>query len=346
MDKILSIGTKCGCLTIVDGFQAYRDKQRNYFEALKNNILNGKVNPHVNITTDYCDKQISELKNIEKYKCKCKCGKIHYLSQNDFLKTKHRYCTRKIPFKKFICAPESEKNKYLTSACGMAVAELKKNFAKSKRIYDENYDIDFSGKQFESLEILDCIDDNFEKLKTWEDMRKPETVTLTVYKRYKCKCYLCGKETEADCSQFRISAPTAYGNTAYHGYWGGVSCDCHQISSFQWIVNKILIENNIPYKVEKTFPDLYGIHKMNLLSFDFCIFNDDGSIKALFECQGEQHYKPVEEFGGDNKYQEQLKNDELKKKYAKEHNIKLIEIPYTSKKVEQIEKILKERCII
>ena len=55
---------------------------------------------------------------------------------------------------------------------------------------------------------------------------------------------------------------------------------------------------------------------------------------------------PVEEFGGDDQYKYQIKNDKLKKEYAEKHDIKLIEISYKEKKYEKIEAILRENGII
>lgn len=62
---------------------------------------------------------------------------------------------------------------------------------------------------------------------------------------------------------------------------------------------------------------------------------------VLLECNGKQHYKPIEYFGGEEKFKIQQEHDERKRKYAKEHNIKLLEIPYWEfdKKLE--EKIIK-----
>ena len=108
----------------------------------------------------------------------------------------------------------------------------------------------------------------------------------------------------------------------------------------------MLFEANVNYSVEYSFPDLYGNQGVNLLRFDFVIFNNDGSINCLIECQGEQHYQPVDEFGGENQYKTQIINDDLKRKYAKEHNYKLLEIPYTEKNIESIKNILEKNSII
>ena len=123
-------------------------------------------------------------------------------------------------------------------------------------------------------------------------------------------------------------------------------CDCHPISSFQWIVNKLLFENNIHYQVEYSFPDLYGTFGKKRLRFDFAVFDDNHSLKCLIECQGEQHYGPVDEFGGEYQYDAQVQNDTLKRKYAKAHNIPLIVISYKNKSFDSIKAVLEENSVL
>lgn len=56
------------------------------------------------------------------------------------------------------------------------------------------------------------------------------------------------------------------------------------------------------------------------MSFDF-YFPDN---KIAIECQGVQHFKPVDFFGGDNNLNETVYRDNLKLKLAKKHGIKLL----------------------
>jgi hypothetical protein len=77
---------------------------------------------------------------------------------------------------------------------------------------------------------------------------------------------------------------------------------------------------------------------INQLSFDFGILDNDDNLLMLIEYQGEQHYRPKGYFGGEDKYNQQLINDQIKRQYCKDNNIKLIEIPYT--KLRYIEKEL------
>lgn len=62
----------------------------------------------------------------------------------------------------------------------------------------------------------------------------------------------------------------------------------------------------------------------------------EGKLAAFIECQGEQHFMPIEEFGGERKFVIQQRNDEEKRKYAKAKDIKLIEISYKNKKYDKM----------
>lgn len=120
----------------------------------------------------------------------------------------------------------------------------------------------------------------------------------------------------------------------------------HFLTIGQWIVCKILFEAGVRYTVEYSFPDLYVVSSNHPLRFDFAVFDADGNIDCLIECQGEQHYKAVDEFGGEIGLQKQKEYDELKRKYVTEHKIKLIEIPYKDKKYDSVYAILVKHGIV
>ncbi len=332
----LPIGTKYGCLTIIGGFDEYEKdvaiKKIAQLEQDKAEFLQGKRKPGSNVdSVDFFDRWIQNYKTRKYYKCQCKCGKTQYLDEFHFLEKKHRYCPGNY-------SPDSE--------CGLKKRQRESLLESYERVYDKSYNIDFTKTIYESLEVLECIDDNYEELYCEQDKRKKGGGTFRIYKRYKCRCYLCGKEQIIKSSDFSINPPTPYGHTAYNGYYSKAYCDCHKISSFQWIVTKILSENKVPYRVEFSFPNLYGTGSINLLRYDFAVLSTDGSIKCLIECQGEQHFKPVDEFGGKFQFEIQKINDELKRTYAGEHGIPLHEIPYTSKKYESVVLFLKSKMII
>ena len=67
------------------------------------------------------------------------------------------------------------------------------------------------------------------------------------------------------------------------------------------------------------------------------------SIQTGIEYQGQQHYEPVEHFGGNEHFAKQRKLDQKKRKLCKEHNVRLIEWPYTEEiKLENLQKYIKQ----
>lgn len=113
----------------------------------------------------------------------------------------------------------------------------------------------------------------------------------------------------------------------------GTGCPRCKESKGEKLITDILTKNNICLIRQKTFDELYGIGNGNL-SYDFYIPN----LNILIEFQGEQHYKPINYFGGEKQFEIQQEHDKRKREYAKDNGIKLIEIPYWD--FENIEEIL------
>ena len=90
-------------------------------------------------------------------------------------------------------------------------------------------------------------------------------------------------------------------------------------------VNEALKITNDAFKTEYSFSDLLG-NNTSPLRFDFVIFNKEKI--TIIECQGEQHYNPVDHFGGEKQFLRQQSYDNKKREYCKQHNLRLIEIPY------------------
>lgn len=313
----IPIGTKNGCFTIIGGLSEYKE------EIEKEIIMLGeeyeKELRKANRSKQSFDNSSMRFRILSthtglKYRCKCKCGKIHYLSEHTFLEKRHRNCGH---------------------GCGQI-----------SRIKHNSYNIDYTNTVFESLEMVECIDEKIEVLEKDYNPKNGRSKNIyRVYKLYKCRCYLCGKEYEFRSDAFEIKKDR-YGYRAQEGYYSGTCCNCHEISSFQWRTIKILQEHGVKYRVEKSFPNLYGVGERNLLRFDFAILDSKNDIKCLLECQGKQHYEPSIDFGGVHQYEAQLQNDELKRTYAKEHKIPLIEMPYTCDTIEKEERFLNEQGII
>lgn len=89
-------------------------------------------------------------------------------------------------------------------------------------------------------------------------------------------------------------------------------------------IEKVLVDINIAFEFQKKFNDLRGLRNIPL-SYDFYI----PSKNILIEYQGQQHYYPVDWFGGKEKFENQVKIDNMKRKYAKENNFRLLEISYS-----------------
>ena len=116
--------------------------------------------------------------------------------------------------------------------------------------------------------------------------------------------------------------------STYYLEHGQYSCGCFKQSKSEKWTEKYLKENDYIYCTQLKFFDLTGIGN-KLLSYDFGIYNIQENLIALIECQGQQHYKAVELFGGENQFEVQQFHDELKKEYAENYlQIPLFEIPY------------------
>lgn len=105
----------------------------------------------------------------------------------------------------------------------------------------------------------------------------------------------------------------------------GSGCPYCKESKGEKKISKFLIENNIPFIPQYKFDNCKFIDR---LSYDFAILNNEKEISHLIEFQGIQHFEPVEFFGGDKTFGIQQFRDEIKRNFAEEMNITLIEIPY------------------
>ena len=153
------------------------------------------------------------------------------------------------------------------------------------------------------------------------EQKHPDIIVLGEYKNAKtpilCKCKIDKNEWFATPNRLL----------------SGTGCPQCNESKGEKIITDILTKNNICFMRQKTFDELYGIGNRNL-SYDFHI----PSLNILIEFQGEQHYEPIDYFGGEKRFDIQQEHDKRKREYAKDNNIKLIEIPYWD--FENIEEIL------
>lgn len=102
-----------------------------------------------------------------------------------------------------------------------------------------------------------------------------------------------------------------------------ISCGCSKRSNGEMIIEQLLLENNLFYKSEYTFSDLPR------LRYDFVIFDKNQNPVRIIEYDGKQHFEPVDYFGGEKRFQQQITNDAIKNQYAFDHNIPIVRFPYT-----------------
>lgn len=123
-----------------------------------------------------------------------------------------------------------------------------------------------------------------------------------------------------------------------HKHLNGQGCRfCESNSKGEEYVKMWLDELNIKYIRQHSFDTCRYI---NRLSFDFYL----PDYNICIEFDGEQHYKPVEIFGGIEGFKSTKIRDQIKNKWCIENNTDLIRIKYNQ--VNKIKYILKEKLQI
>ena len=111
------------------------------------------------------------------------------------------------------------------------------------------------------------------------------------------------------------------------------SCGCARISSMEFNVKQYFEHNAVVFYTQYKFDNLVGVNN-GKLSYDFYL----PQYNVLVECQGIQHYEPIEYFGGEEQFKIQQEHDRRKREYAKKNGYKLLEIWYYD--YDKIEEIL------
>lgn len=89
-------------------------------------------------------------------------------------------------------------------------------------------------------------------------------------------------------------------------------------------ISLLLTENNIPFESQKTFDSCRFFDTGYCGIFDFYVDN-----RYLIEFDGEQHFIPVEYFGGQDGFNRRKEHDLYKNQWCFDNNVPLIRIPYT-----------------
>lgn len=128
------------------------------------------------------------------------------------------------------------------------------------------------------------------------------------------------------------------GNTVYASYsdlvrYRRTSCGCSNYSNMENFIANILSEHQINYIPQARFSECRNIYP---LPFDFYLYD----YNTIIEYDGEQHFKPVDFFGGEEGFSKIVFNDNIKNNYCETHKINLIRLPYNLSKQEIENKII------
>lgn len=181
----------------------------------------------------------------------------------------------------------------ITKSCGCYMKE---------RIHDAN----FQNLQGNRYGILTVTSDYY--------IKKRKNGTQSTY--WRCKCD-CGNEVAVWAADLKNNHVK--------------SCGCLKMSIGELYVKEVAEDMHMFIESQVSFENLVGCGG-RLLSYDFAIYSDlqKTNLKALIECQGQQHYNPVDYFGGKQSYEIQTEHDRRKADYAMNNlKVRFLEIPYT-----------------
>lgn len=132
------------------------------------------------------------------------------------------------------------------------------------------------------------------------------TGNLNLNTELECICPTCGEKCYIKTSDL------LYGKKK-------IKCKCSTLYAGEAAIKDFLEKNNINFEFQKTF-DWLKYKKPLKLDFFLPEYN------IGIEYQGEQHFKPVKYFGGQEIYSILISRDKIKNKLCKEHGIKILYI--------------------
>lgn len=343
MKQILEIKCSCGekYSTTLDSFKFKNKSQCN--ECGKKLLSKSKTSKFEEVKYFIENKGcrlLSKYKNAkEKIKIQCACGMSFERSFNKFKsgQTKCRKCIGRNDWnfetvKKFIEEESKSDNKLITKSY--------KNRRQALTIQcncGEEYSTDFHTFLYGNKRKCDeCVKEivrektrkGIDYLKNYVIDNSDAILLSENYEDYHQRLLF-----QCKCSNTFKTSFVCFTN-------GKRSCDiCSPTSKLEFISEKFFIENNINYLPQYTFKDLVSPKGRNL-KFDFAILNSDNTLNFLLELDGEQHFKPSNGFGGQEKFEQTKLYDEIKNTYCLDNSITLHRISY--KEIHNLENVLLE----
>lgn len=265
--------------------------------------------------------ELLEFENTRKkvvYKCK-KCNKIYSLSMGCSIFRKTTLCQN--------CFSHVKDSKY---------REIIKNFINNSKQFDFSEDWDGKIGRNSSVPII-CHKCGTIQRKSASNMINSSEETMCIrcgkngrpifLEDFLKRMKECGKEDYEvlefkgirSSAKFKHSCGFVFTKTAENFLITNGCPKCYgKVSKGELKIERWLKENKVNYEKEKRFD-------FNLRSpFDFFLKD----YNTLIEYQGEQHYRAVKFFGGEEHFQRQLANDEAKVKFCQDNGYFLVVIPY------------------
>lgn len=113
-------------------------------------------------------------------------------------------------------------------------------------------------------------------------------------------------------------------------------CFCSE-SRGETKIRVFLENNNIKFKKQKGF---HNCKNVIMLRFDFYL----PKLKTCIEYDGEQHFKPLEYWGGEEGFKKRKINDQIKNKFGSENNIKILRIKFDENIEEKLQHFINSIC--
>lgn len=138
--------------------------------------------------------------------------------------------------------------------------------------------------------------------------------------RWLCKCD-CGNDTVVSANNLKSGSTSSCGKCI------------RKESSYELQIKNWLSEHKFQFESECKVTEL-GNQR-----FDFKVYIDKDKY-IFIEMQGEQHYRPIERFGGIEKFKIQIEHDKQKQQYCQSHNISLLVIKYNENITQKLSNFL------
>lgn len=170
----------------------------------------------------------------------------------------------------------------------------------------QNY---FEEKSISFVQSLSCYNSHIIMIGKYSGIEKPTSFYCDV------------------CNQFFTTTPHDLSKK-----WNCPNCTTNSVLETK--TKQFIMDCGLNFETHKRFDGLIGVNG-GMLSYDFYL----PQLQLLIECQGQQHVKPIEIFGGESQFTIQQEHDKRKREYAEKNHYRLIEVFYYD--VNNIEDILK-----